>query len=165
MLYTCSIYLYIDGLNYISGRVDVTSLDECYISGWWVLHIRTTATYLDHRGYISGRVLHIWAMGVTYLDDCYISGPWRLHIRKDVTHLGDGCYISGRLLHIWTVRHKTQSRPLYRHLMCQRIKHIIHCSKYLREQWWFFYVIYVGSESLQIFWINCMCRAFYQIIA
>ena len=35
----------------------------------WVMGV----TYLDHGGYISGRVLHIWAMGVTYLDDCYIS--------------------------------------------------------------------------------------------
>ena len=32
------------------------------------------ATFLDVMAYISGRRLHIWAMGVTYLADRYISG-------------------------------------------------------------------------------------------
>ena len=64
MLYTYSVYVYIDGV--------------CYISGRWVLHIWTSVTYLDDGCYISGRLLPIWTMEVTYLDDCYISG--RLHI-------------------------------------------------------------------------------------
>ena len=117
MLYTYSVYVYIDVVCvqnlddecYISGHVlhiwtmEVTYLGGCYISGRWRLHIWTGVTYLDDGGYISGRVLHIWTMEVTYLDGCYISGRWRLHIWTSVTYLDDGGYISGRVLRIWTM--------------------------------------------------------------
>ena len=83
--------------------MEVTYLDECYISGRWGLHIWAGVTYLDDGGYISGRVLHIWTMEVTYLGGCYISGRWRLHIWAGVTYLDDGGYISGRVLQIWTM--------------------------------------------------------------
>ena len=135
-----------DDGGYISGRVlhiwtiEVTYLDECYISGRWRLHIRTGVTYLDDGGYIStypdscyisgrwrlhiwtsvtyladggyisGRVLHIWTMEVTYPDGCYISGRWRLHIWTSVTYLDDGGYISGRVLHIWMVTYMHATR-------------------------------------------------------
>ena len=72
------------------------------LSGW-VLQIWTTVTYLNDRGYISGRLLHIWTIEVTYLDDCYISELSRLHIWTTVTYLNDRGHISGRLLHIWTM--------------------------------------------------------------
>ena len=65
------IYIYTKFL----GQIQVTYLDECYISGRWSLHIWTSVTYLDDGAYIFGRVLHIWTMVVTYLDECYIS--WR----------------------------------------------------------------------------------------
>ena len=67
----------------------------CYISRWWVLHIRTSVTYPDDECCISGRLLYIWTMSVTYLDDVgYISGRL-FHIgMMEVTYL-DG-YISAR---------------------------------------------------------------------
>ena len=104
MLYTYSVYVYIDGVCftylddgcYISGQVlhiwtmNVIYLDDCCTSGRSRLHIWTGVTYLDDDCYMSGRLLHIWTMEVTYLDDCYMAGRRRL-------------YMSWRLLHIWTM--------------------------------------------------------------
>ena len=93
MLHIWTTVTYLSDGGYISVRLlhiwtmDVTYLDDCYISGRWRLHIWTTVSYLDDGGYIFGRPLHIWTMEVTYLDDCYISGRWRLYIWTTVTYL------------------------------------------------------------------------------
>ena len=90
----------------------------CYISGRWVLHIWTTVSYLDDKGYISVRLWHIWTIEVTYPYDCYITGRWRLHTWMTVTYLDVGGYISRWLLHIWTME-VTYLDDCYQLLCCE----------------------------------------------